>query len=163
MRHRKTVLMLSCLVLIAGSFFPSQSRAGEQTNKAVYHCDYGEAGRVNAMLRNIYNLVGYYTLNNLPYDVRVVSNSACVQYLLQDVKGTKFAKHKVPAKLAASIEERMQSLAEGYGVHFEQCDITLKRTNIDRKRLKPFVQTTPSGQVRVVELQDQGYAYIKVK
>ncbi len=163
MKRIVNICVLICVVLFAGSFFPSQSRAGEQTRKAVYHCDYGDAGRVNAMLRNIYNLVDYYTVNNLPYDVKVVSNSACVQYLLKDVKGTKFSKNKVPEKLSTSIRERMQSLAEGYGVQFEQCDITLKRTNIDRKRLKPFVQTTPSGQVRVVELQEQGFAYIKVK
>lgn len=162
MKRIANVCVLTCL-LLAGFLFPSPSRAGEQTRKAVYHCDYGDAGRVNAMLRNIYNLVDYYTVNNFPYDVKVVSNSACVQYLIKDVKGTKFSKNKVSGKLATSIRERMQSLAEGYGVHFEQCDITLKRTNIDRKRLKSFVRTTPSGQVRVVELQDQGFAYIKVK
>ncbi len=156
------VMMIS-LVLLGGLLLPSRSLAEDQERQVVYHCDYGDAGRVDAMLRNIYNLVDYYTINNIAYNVDVVSNSACVQFLLKDVKGTKFEGKKIPRKVAKSIRLRMRSLAEGYGVRFEQCAITLQRTHIDKKKLKSFVHTTPSGQVRLVELQDRGYAYIKVK
>ena len=118
---------------------------------------------MDATLRNIYNLVNYYTTNNIDYDVRVVSNSAGVQFMIKDVKGTKFAKNKISEKVAKSIKERMQSLADGYNVKFEQCSITLQRTKIDKSRLKSFVKTTSSGQVQLVDLEEQGYAYIKVK
>ncbi len=142
---------------------PSWSRAEEKVRKAVYHCDYGNAKRFNATLRNIYNLVNYYTTNNIPYDVRLVANSACVKFLLKDRKGTKWEKDKIPPKLAKGIEERLTSLVDGYGIKVEQCSITLQRTNTPKKKLKPFVGMISSGQVRVVELQDQGFAYIKVK
>lgn len=161
---RKTLLMGVVLLALSGFILgPGSARAADTERKAVYHCDFGNPKRVDAMLRNIYNLVNFYTTNGISYDVRVVSNSACVQFLLTDTKGTKFASKKIPPKLAKSIKERMQSLADGYDVKFEQCSITLKRTNTPKSKLKPFVAIVNSGQVRVVELQDKGYAYIKVK
>lgn len=152
-----------CLAISVFVIMPSLVKADEKVRKAVYHCDYGDAKRVDAMLQNIYNLVNYYTTKNIPYDVRVVSNAACVQFMLQDRKGTKFESSQIHPELDKSITERMASLVDGYGVKFEQCTITLKRTNIDKARLKPFTTLTDSGQVRVVELQDEGYAYIKVQ
>ncbi len=162
----KKLLSVSVLgfALVGLLLLPSLSKASAPgVKKAVYHVDFGKGKRMDATLRNIYNLVNYYTTNNIDYDVRVVSNSAGVQFMITDVKGTKFAKNKISEKVAKSIKERMQSLADGYDVKFEQCSITLQRTNIDKSRLKPFVKTTSSGQVRIVELEEEGYAYIKVK
>ncbi|GBE13497.1 DsrE/DsrF-like family protein [bacterium BMS3Bbin14] len=167
MRWKK---MLGCLVMslvLLGSTLPSSSMAASTASdvvmKAVYHVDFNSAKRMNATLRNIYNLVNYYTTHGIDYDVRLVSNSAGVQFMIKDVKGTKFAKNKVTAKTAKSIREMMQSLADGYNVKFEQCSITLQRTHINKSRLKSFVTTTPSGQVRLVQLESEGYAYIKVQ
>ncbi len=160
--------MLSGVVLgfalLGMLMLPPSGKANDSgVKKAVYHVDFSSAKRMNATLRNIYNLVNYYTTNNIDYDVRLVSNSAGVQFMVKDVKGTKFARHKIPAKIAKSIVEMMQSLADGYNVKFEQCNITLQRTHIDKSRLKSFVSVVPSGQVRLVELEGEGYAYIKVK
>ncbi len=163
MAPKKIIIVLLSLLLL-GTLVSKKAIAGEDVEKkAVYHCDFSNPKRVDAMLRNIYNLVNYYTVNGISYDVRVVSNSACVQFLLKDRKGTKFAKHQIPEKLEKSIRERMQSLVDGYDVKFEQCSITLKRTNTPASKLKPFVKIINSGQVRIVELQEKGYAYIKVK
>ena len=152
------------LALLGLLILPSLSNASfPEVVKAVYHVDFGNGKRMDATLRNIYNLVNYYTSNDIDYDVRVVANYDGVQFMITDVKGTRFEKNKMPDKLATSIKERMQSLADGYDVKFEQCSITLQRTNIDKSRLKPFVTTTSSGQVRIVELQQEGYAYIKVQ
>ena len=164
MALKRILLTLMLMLFVSVMLFSQQSLASEEVEKkAVYHCDFSNPKRVDAMLRNIYNLVNYYTVNGISYDVRVVSNSACVQFLLKDRKGTKFAKNQIPAKLQNSITERMQSLVDGYDVKFEQCSITLKRTNTPASKLKPFVKIINSGQVRVVDLQEKGYAYIKVK
>jgi intracellular sulfur oxidation DsrE/DsrF family protein len=152
-----------CFALIGMLAVPSLSQADTGVKKAVYHVDFGDAKRMDATLRNIYNLVNYYTTNSIEYDVRVVSNSAGVQFMITDTAGTKFAKNKIDEKTGKSIKERMQSLADAYDVKFEQCSITLQRTKIDKSKLKPIVGTTSSGQVRLVELEGEGYAYIKVK
>lgn len=156
---RVSILCLALVVLL----IPSMGRASDKERKAVYHCDFGDAMRFDGMLRNIYNLVNYYTTKNIAYDVRIVANGACVQFLLKDKSGTKFAERQVDEKLQKSIEDRLVSLVDGYGVKVEQCEITMKRMKIDKTKLKPFCKLTDSGQVRVVELQDEGFAYIKVE
>ncbi len=158
---RSLATLMLGISLVVGSL--TVANADEKVRKAVYHCDFGDAKRFDAMLRNIYNLVNYYTTNGIFYDVRMVANSACVQFLLKDKAGTKFAKKQIPPKLAKAINDRMKTLVDAYGVKFEQCSITLQRLNIDKKKLEHFVATVPSAQVRVVELQDEGFAYIKVK
>lgn len=161
---RRSILKVSilCLVLLF-LLMPTVSKAEERERRAVYHCDFGDAKRFDGMLRNIYNLVNYYTTKNISYDVRVVANGACVQFLLKDKSGTPFAEKKMDETLQKHIDDMLASLVDGYGVKFEQCDITLKRMKIDKGKLKPFCTLTDSGQVRVVELQDEGFAYIKVE
>lgn len=159
----KRFLFIVSILLLPFLFLASYARGEEKVRKAVYHCDFGDAKRFDGMLRNIYNLVNYYTTKNISYDVRVVANGACVQFLLKDKTGTPFAEKKLDNELQKHIEEMMSSLVDGYNVKFEQCDITLKRMKIEKDKLKPFCSLTDSGQVRVVELQDQGFAYIKVE
>ncbi len=154
-----SIVCLSLAILLV----PSMSKAEEKEEKVVYHCDFGDDSRFNDMLTNIYNLVDYYTTHNVSYDVRVVANGACVQFLLKDRKGTKFESKKIEEKQAKHTDEMMKSLVDGYGVKFEQCNITLNRMKIEKTKLEPFVSIIPSGQVRVVELHDKGFAYIKVQ
>ncbi|MEW6739603.1 MAG: DsrE family protein [Nitrospirota bacterium] len=156
-----SILGLAMAVLLMPSIGKASDK--EKERKAVYHCDFGDAKRFDGMLRNVYNLVNYYTTKNVSYDVRVVANGACVQFLLKDKSGTNFAEKQIDEKLQKSIDEMLASLVDGYGVKVEQCDITLKRMKIDKTKLKPFCKLTDSGQVRVVELQDEGFAYIKVE
>lgn len=158
-----SLAMVFLIITPSMSAEKKKAKADEKVRKAVYHCDFGDVNRFDSMLRNAYNLVNYYTENNIPYDVRVVANGACVQFLLKDKSGTQFAEKKIDEKLQKSIDERMSSLVDGYGVKFEQCNITLKRTNIPKEKLKSFCTITESGQVRVVELHDEGFAYIKVE
>jgi len=158
---RGLILCLAMAVLLMPSIGKASDK--EKERKAVYHCDFGDAKRFDGLLRNMYNLVNYYTTKNIAYDVRLVANGACVQFLLKDKTGTKFAEKQVDEKLQKSMDEMLVSLVDGYGVKVEQCDITLKRMKIDKGKLKPFCKLTDSGQVRAVELQDEGFAYIKVE
>lgn len=161
MALKRCLFALSLLCLLVVPLLSAY--ASEKVRKAVYHCDFGDAKRFDGMLRNIYNLVNYYTTNNISYDVRVVANGACVQFLLKDRSGTPFADKKIEDSLLKHIEEMMSSLVDGYNIKFEQCDITLKRMKIEKDKLKPFCSITDSGQVRIVELQNEGFAYIKVE
>ena len=47
------------------------------------------------------------------------------------------------------------------GVKFEVCEITLKNRNLKREQFIAEASYTPSGVVRLVKLQGQGYAYLK--
>lgn len=47
------------------------------------------------------------------------------------------------------------------GVRFEVCEITLKNRNLKKEQFIQEADFTPSGVVRLTQLQRQGFAYIK--
>jgi len=48
-----------------------------------------------------------------------------------------------------------------HGVVFEVCEFSMKERKVEKSEVLPFVQYTPAGIIRIVELQDQGFKYIK--
>jgi intracellular sulfur oxidation DsrE/DsrF family protein len=57
------------------------------------------------------------------------------------------------------IRERVSSLAQ-YGVEFHACGNTLKSLKWTEKNILPFVRIVEVGASDLMELQEQGYAYI---
>jgi intracellular sulfur oxidation DsrE/DsrF family protein len=56
--------------------------------------------------------------------------------------------------------DRMKALADG-GVGFVACENTMKKKNVPKDQLLPFVTTVDSGVAEVVRKQEQGWSYIK--
>jgi intracellular sulfur oxidation DsrE/DsrF family protein len=48
-----------------------------------------------------------------------------------------------------------------HGVVFEVCEFSMKERKVEKSEVLPFVQYTPAGIIRIVELQEQGFKYIK--
>lgn len=114
--------------------------------KAVYHIDDADKQGLKA-LRNINN-----HLNTAPDTViTVVAHSKGVDFLMEGAKskdGTSYA------PLVSGLTAR--------GVHFEVCEITLSRRKLSKDKFILETEYTPSGVVRLTELQvAEGYAYIK--
>lgn len=55
---------------------------------------------------------------------------------------------------------KVEALLTG-GLTMGACQITMKRQNIKPEELIEGLPPIPSGVVRVMELQEQGYAYIR--
>lgn len=53
------------------------------------------------------------------------------------------------------------SALKSRGVRFEVCEITLKNRGLKKEQFVLDADYTPSGVVRLVKLQKEGYAYIK--
>lgn len=53
------------------------------------------------------------------------------------------------------------SALKARGVRFEVCEITLKNRGLKKEQFMLEADYTPSGVVRLVKLQKEGYAYIK--
>lgn len=47
------------------------------------------------------------------------------------------------------------------GVVFEICEFSLKERNVDKAMLFKHAQFTPAGIIRIVELQEAGFSYVK--
>lgn len=161
-----------CLLALAwGLALPAQAQqppAPEaepeaETIQVVYHADFSEPRRFSAMLSNINNMVMTYQQDLAEYDIRVVFVSHGIRFLTKDpLKGTPFAEDAELRKRRADLMARLQSL-QTQGVTLELCNITREAVRLDESKLIEGVELVPSGVVRVVELQGQGYAYLKVE
>lgn len=115
-------------------------------DKVVYHLDSGLAQAVKG-LRNMRN-----HLDTDPNAKLVaVAHAEGVDFLME---GAKTTNNQDFAALVSALEAR--------GVRFEICEITLKNRNLKREQFILGPSFTPSGVVRIANLQAQErYVYIK--
>lgn len=115
--------------------------------KVVYHIDDAETQGLKG-LRNIRN-----HLDTAPdTTIIVVTHANGVDLLME---GAKDKKNNIEyAPLVSALKSR--------GVKFEVCEITLKNRNLKKDQFILDADFTPSGVVRVADLQyKDGFAYIK--
>ena len=117
------------------------------STKVVYHIDDAETQGLKG-LRNIRN-----HLDVSPQTTIIVVTHANGVDLLME--GAKDKKNNVEyAPLVGALKSR--------GVKFEVCEITLKNRNLKKDQFIMDADFTPSGVVRVADLQyKDGFAYIK--
>lgn len=130
-------------LLIIGASCVLASSVALAKDKVVYHIDDAEHQALKA-LRNIRNQLDY----NPDTDMKVVMHSEGVDMMMTDYKDAAST-----APLIAALSAR--------NVTFEVCEITMKRRKLDKDKFMLEADFTPSGVVRLTQLQNQGYAYIK--
>lgn len=117
-------------------------------DKVVYHIDDADAQATKG-LRNIRN-----HLDVAPETkIVVVTHANGVDFLMEGAKDKKNPNIEY-APLVSALKAR--------GVRFEVCEITLKNRNLKKDQFIMDAEFTPSGVVRIGQLQSrEGYAYIK--
>lgn len=116
------------------------------TSKVVYHIDGAE--QPLKALRNIRNHLDVSPRTT----IIVVTHANGVDFLMEGAKHAETGTQYAP--LVSALTAR--------GVVFEICEITLKNRNLKRDQFVLDATFTPSGVVRVADLQtQQGFAYIK--
>jgi intracellular sulfur oxidation DsrE/DsrF family protein len=117
------------------------------SSKVVYHIDDAETQGLKG-LRNIRN-----HLDVAPQTtIIVVTHANGVDLLMEGAKDKKGGVEYAP--LVGALKSR--------GVKFEVCEITLKNRNLKKDQFTLDADFTPSGVVRVADLQfKDGFAYIK--
>lgn len=116
-------------------------------DKVVYHIDDAQAQALKA-LRNIRN-----HLDVAPdTKIVVVTHADGVDFLMEGAKDAKSGAEYAP----------LVSALRASGVTFEVCEITMKRRGLKKDQFILDADFTPSGVVRLAQLQAQEhYAYIK--
>ena len=117
-------------------------------DKVVYHIDNTELQATKA-LRNIRNHL------DVAPDTRivVVAHAEGVDFLLEGARDKKNPDIEY-ASLVSALKAR--------GVRFEVCEITLRNRDLKKDQFILDADFTPSGVVRVAQLQSrEGYSYIK--
>jgi len=116
-------------------------------DKVVYHID-NAAEQGTKALRNIRN-----HLDVAPKtEIRVVTHAEGVDLLMEGARDQKNSIDYGP----------LISDLKGRGVHFEVCEITMERRKLTKDQFVMEAEFSPSGVVRITELQARDhYAYIK--
>ena len=124
------------------------SGAALAQDKVVYHIDNAETQATKG-LRNVRN-----HLDVAPdTKIIVVTHAEGIDFLMEGAKDKKNPNIDY-ASLVSALKAR--------GVRFEVCEITLRNRNIKKDQFIMDAEFTPSGVVRIAQLQSrEKYAYIK--
>jgi len=143
---KKITLYISSALLIALASLVTPAIAAGPT-EVVYHIDDAESQGIKG-LRNIRN-----HLDIAPQTkIIVVTHANGVDIMMEGAKDKKNGIEYAP--LVGALKSR--------GVRFEVCEITLKNRNLKKDQFTLDTDFTPSGVVRVADLQHQNrFAYIK--
>jgi intracellular sulfur oxidation DsrE/DsrF family protein len=143
---KKLLSIITTLALALG-FCSIASAQSTGNTKVVYHIDDVETQGLKG-LRNIRN-----HLDTSPNTIIiVVTHANGVDLLMEGAKDKKNNTEYAP--LVSALKSR--------GVKFEVCEITLKNRNLKKDQFILDADFTPSGVVRVADLQyKDGFAYIK--
>jgi len=143
----KKILTLIFAALISVGFVSIGHAQSTGSSKVVYHIDDAEMQGLKG-LRNIRN-----HLDVAPQTtIIVVTHANGVDLLMEGAKDKKGGVEY--ALLVGALKSR--------GVKFEVCEITLKNRNLKKDQFTLDADFTPSGVVRVADLQfKDGFAYIK--
>jgi hypothetical protein len=129
---------------IAWGETPIGMEAGQNRHRVVMHLNSGDERVQKHALSNVNHL--YQALGADHVTVEVVVHGAGLGLLTR--KETKFA-------------EELERLHGLYGVAFTACSNTMKAMNVTIEDLIPQVDRTVPAMVRLIELQEAGWSYIK--
>ena len=148
MRSISWLLVLVSAGILAWSAAAEASHSADQPkrHKVFYHLDDAGVDRAKAILVNIENHVNVVGWKNIEALELVVHGPALRTFLAKDMD--------------PEVRGKLETLLAG-GLRFGACQITMTRQKIDAKDLIEGVTAVPSGVVRVMELQEAGYAYVK--
>jgi len=157
-------LLALALLVFTLALLPSRPAMAEPTAQVVYHADFADPRRFSAMLTSINNMMNYYESDLIEADVRIVFVAHGIRFLTDEgLENTAFAADAELNERRENLKGRLMSLAQVRGVKLELCDITRSQINLPQDNLYDKVTLVPSGVVRIAELQQQGFAYIKIE
>lgn len=163
----KKISILSLVLLGASLILPVSYAVAEEDDdvvKVVYHADFPNPRRFSAMLTSINNMVKTYQSDLVDYDIRIVFISHGIRFVTKDkLAKTPFAEDKALADRRDNLMKRLGSLQDVHDVKLELCDITREESGLDKEKIMPDVELVRSGVVRIAELQQQGFAYLKIE
>jgi intracellular sulfur oxidation DsrE/DsrF family protein len=137
--------------LFAGQLVQSAPAfAAGQMHKVAVHVDESDPKRINMALNNVQNLKKYYESQGQSVEIEVVAYGPGLHMLRADT---------------SPVADRISAMSlEIDGLTFSGCGNTMKgMTKKEGKEISLLSEArmVPSGVVRLIELQEDGYAYVR--
>jgi len=170
MKYIKMIFAIAFLaIVITPSFAHDNENANDdETVKVVYQCDFADPKRVHLMLNTLNNAVKYYQKKMIDYEIDIVALGPCLQYVMKDFKDTGFVRkpyinHGGPT--GAGTASRIKGLKQlgGDNIKMFACHNTMDKKHVKAAQIADYVEVTPAGIIKTIDLQRKGYAYIKIK
>ena len=147
------ILQLATIVLALG--LPALSSAGlaaEKPHRVTIQVDQNDPDVMNLALNNASNVIDYYRNKGEDVQVEVVAYGPGLNMLRDD---TSPVKDRI---------KQLKELAFPSSISFSACNITkqgMEKREGHAITLVPQASLVPSGVVRLMELQEQGWNYVK--
>lgn len=145
--------MLAVLAaLVGGVLVTTQVRAVDKTHRIVFQVDQNDPAIMNLVLNNVDNVMAYYHDKGEEAQVEVVAYGPGLHMLRAD---TSPVKDRVKRMVRDSFPSK---------VAFSACGNT--KTGMEQKEghpiaIVPEASIVPAGVVRIAELQESGWAYVR--
>ena len=153
-RSRRALLaLLPAPLLVAAS--ARAEAAKPKTHRLTIHVDERNEEKMNLALNNASNVVSHYDGKGEEVEIEIVAYGPGLHMLREDT---------APPKIKARVEVFAQSMP---AVHFSACNNTrigmakAEGKTPDQIPIVKAARIVPAGVVRLVELQEQGWSYIK--
>jgi uncharacterized protein len=147
---RRSMLGLFAAAFAAAPAIPRAEAAGEKLHRVAIHVDQGDIAQMNLALGNASNVLEHYKSLGEEIEIEIVTYAQGLHMLRADT---------------SPVKERIKTLREKMpNVVFSACDNTRRRMEKDEGRKITFISeatVVPSGIVRLIELQEQGWSYIR--
>ncbi len=167
MKFKKYLCALMALMMTVISPVLAKEEKKDDVIKIVYQCDFSDITRMHMMLNTLNNVVKNYQNRSQAYKIDIVAFGPCLQYVMKDFKGTKFERKPYidrggPEKNGTLGRIKNLHMKTGKNMKIIACENTMKKRNVKAEQMEDYVEFTPSGIIKVIDLQRKGYAYIKV-
>jgi intracellular sulfur oxidation DsrE/DsrF family protein len=133
--------------------------SGIKTAKAVWNITTGDEKVFIDRMDLIKQTAESFKKRGIKPDFVLIIHGKAAQFVTKTLKGTKFAKKKVPGMDKA--QSALKSLREG-GSSVEVCAIAMKRAKIEHSNVQPFATIQDNVFENLIVLQNRGYAYMPV-
>ncbi len=143
---------LTALVMAVGLMVSvaAPTLAAETGRRVVFHIDENDKGRMNLVLNNAQNVNSYYKAKGEKVQIEIVAYGPGLNMLVDG---------KSP------VQARIESMGLGMdNLQFSACGNTHRKMSKKagkEVKLMSEAKVVPAGVIRLMELQDEGWAYIR--
>lgn len=160
-------ILLAVVTVFMMVTVPASAEENNEVIKVAYPLDFPEVQRVHFMLNTLNNLVKHYQKNFIEYEISIVAYGPGLQYTMKDFQGTGFVgkpylTHGGPVDNGT--QGRLAALKQlaGDNLRIFVCENTMTKKNVKKEQLLPYAEVTPGGVLKLIELQREGAALIKI-
>lgn len=149
MRSRRTLFAMA-LALVGVAFVNGSYAAGAKSHRVAIHVDQNDPAVMNLALNNAVNVVQHYSAAGEQIEIEIVAYGPGLHMLRDDT---------------SPVKARIKSISESMpGVAFTACGNTsdaMKKAEGKEIPLVSQAKVVPTGVVRLMELQEKGWSYVK--